>query len=30
MGGGKGKSPAAPPQLDPGKSMGEYYVWPRV
>jgi hypothetical protein len=24
MGGGKGKSPAAPPPIDPGKSMGEY------
>jgi hypothetical protein len=24
MGGGKGKAPAAPPPIDPGKSMGEY------
>jgi hypothetical protein len=24
MGGGKGRAPAAPPQLDPGKVMGEY------
>ena len=24
MGGGKGKSPKAPPPIDPGKSMGEY------
>jgi hypothetical protein len=24
MGGGKGRAPAAPPPIDPGKSMGEY------